>query len=212
MPDRKAADLADLAVELERTTEIDDQTEQMLEIAAIVEEALAPIGLHPIIVGGLAVAYWTSSAHLTSDIDVVMPDVAEADARLEQLGFAREGRFWILPGRDVFLEAPGSRLEPSAEGFETIETRSGRFVRIHSADELLLQRLMEFAGTGSSSSFQQCLWLLGSEGIDQERLDRRAQVEGLSTALAALRSTVESFERTGQLPASWELKDLARRL
>ena len=141
-----------------------------------------------------------------------MPYVAEAGVRLERLGFVRQGRFWVLPGRHVFLEAPGSELEPSPEGFEAIETRSGRSVRIQSADELLLQRLMEFAGTGSSSSFQQCLWLLGSEGIDQERLDRRARAEEMSAALAALRSTVESFERTGRLPAPWELKDLAKRL
>ena len=47
---------------IEQALEIEDETERLLEVAAIVEEALAEIGIHPVVVGGLAVAYWTGGA------------------------------------------------------------------------------------------------------------------------------------------------------
>jgi len=70
----------------------------MLEIAAVVAAALAPVGVRPVIVGGLAVAYWTAGTYVTSDIDVVMPHLAEVDEHLAALGFEPEGRFWGAAG------------------------------------------------------------------------------------------------------------------
>ena len=162
--------IAALRDELDGTAEIEDPTEQMLEIAAIVEEAVASLGLHPIVVGGLAVAYWAAGTYLTHDIDVVMPYVPDLESRMAALGFVREGRLWVLPGRAVFFEAPGNKLEPNPDGFEVVETRSGRHVRVQAAEDVLLVRLQEFLATGHSDAFQQCLWLLGVESFDHTRL------------------------------------------
>ena len=73
---RDGGDLEALRLELDRTAEIPDATEQMLEIAGVVDAALRSIAIRPIVVGGLAVAYWTTGLYLTSDIDVVMPPSA----------------------------------------------------------------------------------------------------------------------------------------
>src|SRR6266536_6072834 len=104
-------DLAALRIELQRTADIPDPTEQMLEITGVVDAALRPIDIRPVVVGGLAVAYWTTGLYLTADIDVVMPHSAKIEQQLAALGFEREGRFWTLPGRDPVFEAPGSTLE-----------------------------------------------------------------------------------------------------
>jgi hypothetical protein len=98
------AELGSLRAELTRTAEIGDPTEEMLEIAAIVAAAPAPAGIRPVVVGGLAVAYWTTGLYLTADIDVVMPHSAAIEERLSPLGFEREGRIWTLPGREPVLE------------------------------------------------------------------------------------------------------------
>jgi hypothetical protein len=86
------ADLEALRVELERTADISDPTEQMLEITGVVDAALRPIEIRPVVVGGLAVAYWTTGLYLTGDIDVVMPHSAAIEQRLAALGFERDGR------------------------------------------------------------------------------------------------------------------------
>ncbi len=57
---RDDADLTALRFELQRTAEIPDPTEQMLEITGVVDAALRPIDIRPVVVGGLAVAYWTT--------------------------------------------------------------------------------------------------------------------------------------------------------
>src|SRR5207248_4949679 len=81
---------------------IADPTERLLEVAALIGEALSDLDVQPVVVGGLALAYWSNSDEfITGDIDVVVPRLPELPERLEALGFAQQGREWILPGYDV---------------------------------------------------------------------------------------------------------------
>jgi hypothetical protein len=206
------ADLEALRAELQRTADIRDATEQMLEIAAVVDAALRPIDVRPIVVGGLAVAYWTTGLYLTGDIDVVMPHSAEIERRLAALGFERDGRFWTLPGREPVFEAPGSTLELNPDGHIEVELASGRTIRIQDAEEVLLLRLAEFAATGNADVFQQCLWLLGVAGLDRERLRGRAADESLARALDALDRIGKRVEQDATKLELWEITDLAKSL
>jgi hypothetical protein len=49
----EAKGLEALRLELERTAAIADLTEQMLEIVGVVDAALAPLGIRPVVVGDL---------------------------------------------------------------------------------------------------------------------------------------------------------------
>jgi hypothetical protein len=204
-------DLDELRRELERTAEIADPTEQMLEIAAVVDAALAPIGVRPIVVGGLAVAYWTEGTYNTGDIDVVMPHLAEVTERLAALGFDREGRFWLLPGRQFAFEAPASSLD-DPKGYSDVQLGSGRFVRIQSAEDVLLLRLDEFVATGNADVLQQSLWLLGAAALDEELVSRRAADQSLGRALDALRRVARRLESGAPQLELWEIHDLAKSL
>jgi hypothetical protein len=59
---RDGADLEALRLELQRTADISDAAEEMLEIAGVVDAALRQIAVRPVVVGGLAVAYWTTGS------------------------------------------------------------------------------------------------------------------------------------------------------
>jgi hypothetical protein len=143
-PHEEGRELEALRLELERTAGIGDLTEQMLEIVGVVDAALAPLGIRPVVVGGLAVAYWVSGLYVTADIDVVMPHAAGVDDRLAALGFEREGRYWTLPGRQPVFEAPGSTLIFNRAGYTEAQLASGRSILVQDAEELLLLRLDEF--------------------------------------------------------------------
>ncbi|WP_329642907.1 hypothetical protein [Gaiella sp.] len=201
-----------LRAELDRTADIADSTEEMLEIAGVVDAALRSTGIRPVVVGGLAVAYWTTGLYLTADIDVVMPHTAEIDERLFALGFEREGRFWTLPGRKPVFEAPGSRLEFDPAGFTDVELASGRTVRVQDVEEVLLLRVDEFVATGNADVFQQCLWLLGTPALDSEHLERRAGEQRLGSALAALTQTAQRIEHDAATLELWEITDIAKAL
>jgi hypothetical protein len=114
---KSRASLAELRGDLLRAAEIDDLAERTLEVVAVIEEAAAPLGIHPTIVGGMAVYFWTEDdAFVTYDIDVVMAVPDQLAAILAQPGFTRssDGRHWELEGTNVLLEAPSAELDADA--------------------------------------------------------------------------------------------------
>src|SRR5687768_17318111 len=134
-----------------------------------------------------------------------MPYAAGAGERMAALGFERDGRHWTLPGRTAALEAPGSTLEFSPDGYSEVQLASGRVVRIQDVEEVLLLRLDEFVATGHADVFQQCLLLLGAPALDRRVLERRAEEQSLSPVLAAVRRAAERIERESTTMELWEI-------
>lgn len=188
---------------------IADPTERLLEVAAVIGEALSDLDVQPVVVGGLALAYWSNSDEfITGDIDVVVPRVPELPERLLALGFARQGREWILPGYEVSFEAPADVLEPGDEG-EWAELASGRRVKVLSIEDMLLWRLREWVHWHHASGFHQAAHLLVSDEVDTERLDRRAHEEGLTRALRELRKLTAEVE-AGRVVEEWQIAELGK--
>jgi len=190
------------------TTE--DATERMLEVAAVVQEALEDLGIHPVVVGGLAVAYWTDGAYLTSDIDVVMPSSPRVDERMAALGFEKQGRFWTLPESDIVFEAPDSVLDPGDEEQE-VELRSGRHVALVRAEDLFVHRLEQLLASPSTDTLQQAINLLKAPGLDRARLQARVDDKSLREGLAEVEAFAEKIER-GETVETSELHDMERRI
>lgn len=196
---------------LEQALLIEDVTERLLEVAAIVGQELGDSGLRPVVVGGLAVAYWTDAAVVSYDIDVLAPTTETLLERLEALGFERQGRHWVAPEGRVVLEAPGSFPEPGARIVEA-ELPSGRSVLVLSLEDVLLDRLGQFRGGGHADVYAQTIYLLALPELDREWLVERAAAEGLGEALARVEAAEAEFVDRGRPPEPWELHELARRL
>jgi hypothetical protein len=126
---RPSESLSALRSELGRVARERDVVKRTFEVVALIEEIAAPLGIHPVVVGGMAVYFWTSQEEFaTYDIDVVMEVPRELDERLTGLGFTRiaDGRHWRLEDTEVLLEAPGARVEPDAV-IDEIALPSGRY-------------------------------------------------------------------------------------
>jgi hypothetical protein len=200
----------DALAELQAALALEDETERMLSVAAIVAKALRDLGFEPVVVGGLAVQLWTDGAYTTFDIDVLLPADDQVSDRLSRLGFLREGRHWILPGRDVLLEAPGNFLAPSERATE-VRLPNGSTVSVLSVEDVLIYRLHEFAGTGHRDAASQAVSLLAVPELDDVRLAQRAAEEGLTEALAAISGVAERID-AGETIETDELHDIARGL
>lgn len=205
--------LTKLRADLWRAAEIDDLTERTLEVVAVIEEAAAPLGIHPTLVGGMAVYFWTESdAFVTYDIDVVMAVPDQLAATLAQLGFTRskDGRHWELEGTKVLLEAPGAALDIGAHVTE-VKLHSGRTARVLSRVNILLDRLDEFQTTGHQLVAQQVLVLLADLTEEEAAdLDARAPQRRLTTILGAMRRLADELPARADPPASDELHEIAR--
>src|ERR1035437_3712509 len=135
--------LSDLRDALSAAAQIEDQTERLLEAAAIISEALAELGVEPVVVGGLAVAYWSRSRYTTGEIDFLMPKRAEVVERLHELGFQEAvPRHFVFEDRIAF-EAPGTQLDEGDQAAR-IKLASGREVQVLSIEDAVLWRVREF--------------------------------------------------------------------
>jgi hypothetical protein len=184
-----------------------------LEVVATVEAVAAPLGIHPVVVGGMAVYFWTERDEFTThDIDVVM-EVPDALARrLAELGFVRaaDGRHWTLEGTDILLEAPSSQLDSDVRVSE-IPLRSGRTARVLSRVDILMDRLDEFQATGHETPAQQALALL-ADLSDKEiaDLDHRSVGRDVANILEAVRQIAADIAAGNAPPDSGELHEIAR--
>jgi hypothetical protein len=191
----------------------DDLAERALEVVGIIEVASTPLGIHPVIVGGMAVYFWTADdTFLTHDIDVVMETPVPLRDLLEALGFVplRDRRHWRLEGTDVLIEAPSATLEASAVVTQ-VALASGRAARIISRHDILLDRLDEFQATGHRIAVQQALVLLGQiEEEDATELRRRAIGRRLGAVLQIVAKLGAALRAGEELPDTDVLHALAR--
>lgn len=179
----------------------------------VLTEALAPLGVAPVLVGGMAVLFWTSSAAFaTRDIDLVMDEPPEAEEVLRSLGFtlARDGRHWELTGRDVLVELPSRSLPEGAE-VERVDLGDGRSVRVLSRVDVAIVRLEELAVSSHTDVALQALALISQIKGPEERarlVSRAAQVDAASllARLLPVADDVASGQRS--LPGDDELYEL----
>ena len=163
----------------------------------------------PVLVGGAAVELYTRGGYVTGDLDFVGEVSASVIRKLERAGFRREGRHWIHDAGKVYLELPGSSLEPEAE---VAEIRiDGHRVLTVSPEDVLVDRLAawQFWKSSADAISAYLVWRSQAEAMDLERLDRLARKNEVGSALRRLRNLVR---RTGKgEPAAEELEEWANR-
>ncbi|MFI5005432.1 MAG: hypothetical protein ACHQE6_10510 [Solirubrobacterales bacterium] len=213
MSDINAHRASDLRAELALAAQSTDLAERTLEVVAVVEAVAAPLDIHPVVVGGMAVYFWTASAQfVTYDIDVVMAVPDELAVKLGELGFIRasDGRHWILEGTKVLLEAPSAQLDSDAVVAD-VKLQSGRTAKVLSRVDVLIDRLAEFQSTGHETAAQQALALLAGLSKDEtDDLDARAATHRVSIILDAVRKLADDLEVGDAPPDSGELHQIAQ--
>jgi len=209
----ESLDIETLRTEIAHAAQIEDLAERTLEIVAIIASVSAPMGIHPVVVGGMAVYFWTErDEFITHDVDVVMPVPNSLAVKLAELGFLRapDGRHWTLEGTDILLEAPSTYLDSDAEFLE-VKLRSGRKAKILSRVDILMDRLDEFQATGHETPAQQALALLADLSADEVvDIDLRATRRGVVAILNAVRRIAADMATGSPRPDSGELHAIAR--
>ncbi len=160
-------------------------------------------------VGGLAAWYWSAQDEYATDIDVVMPYDAAVDGRMAALRFDKQGRYWVLEGPGIVMEAPASEL---AHGMESVDiaSRSGSTVPVLRPEDVVIDRLHQFVQWQSVQRGVQALVLLGTADLDDELLHARAEEEHLLPVLRELRSAADDLDG-GSRVAPEQLEAIARR-
>lgn len=140
----------------------------------------------PVLVGGAAVELFTLGAYTTGDVDLVGSVTPSAARLLKESGFERHGRHWIHEPAQMFVEFPGSALDPDERTSE-IEV-AGHEVRIISAEDLLIDRLgsWEYWQSSVDGVNALLLWRTQKQNMDVERLEKRVVQTGWQLAWQSL--------------------------
>jgi hypothetical protein len=193
--------------QLETVLRLEDGTERKLAVAALIDDLVRSLGFRAIVIGGVAVEFWTRGAYSTADIDLYLPHGPAVDERLAELGLQREGRHWVDPEHDLFIEAPASFPAPAEEVIK-VRLSTGQTALVLSPEDVLVYRLHEFVGTGHREVASQSISLLTSPDIAEQRLRRRTDEERLGPALTELRR-LAALVAAGDTLESHELHEIA---
>jgi len=203
--------VTDPKADLARALALENETERKLAVVAVIDGEMQRIGFRAIVIGGVAVEFWTRGAYSTADIDLYLPHGPAVLQLLGPLDFHREGRHYVLPGTDVFVEAPGPSFPAESEEVDEVTLRSGFVVPVLSAADVLVDRLHQFVAGSHAEIAEQAVALLGTEELDREHLRRRVRQERLERALDELEQLAHRVE-SGERVESWELHEIARKL
>ena len=156
--------------ELAQALALENETERKLAVVSLIDERVRRIDWRAIVIGGLAVEFWTHGEYSTTDVDLYLPHGPAVDDLLAELGFQKQGRHWVLPEHDFFLEAPASFPGESEEVYE-VTLRSGYKVLLLSPEDVLIDRLHQFVAGGHRDVASQALSLLAADDLNRDRLE-----------------------------------------
>ncbi len=95
----------------------------------------------PVIIGGCALSYYSREIYFTSDIDLGYSDREALDKALKNIGFKKEGRYWVNETLKVLIEAPASSLAGEDSPLEVVELGEGLQCFIIGIEDLVIDRL-----------------------------------------------------------------------
>ena len=143
----------------------------------------------PVLIGGLALSYYTREVYFTADIDLAYADREALDAVLQELGFVKSGRYWVHAGLDIAVEVPASGLVGEEAPRETVELEGGLFCIVIGLEDLIIDRLNACKHWKSENDCEMTELLIARYGkeIDWAYLEKKAALPENDT-LTELRS------------------------
>jgi len=129
----------------------------------------------PVVIGGLALSYYSREVYFTADIDLACADRDALDAVLDELGFVRKGRYWIHETLDMAVEAPASTLAGEEAPRESVELDDGLHCVILGLEDLIIDRLNACKHWKSQGDCEMAALLVARYGeeLDWSYLERK---------------------------------------
>ena len=156
---------------------------RQVEVAAYIQDFLQVEGINVVLSGGSAVSFYSSDRYVSKDLDLINASFAKRSkikSAMENLGFHEQGRYFINPETEFFVEFPDGPLSVGAEPVKEIsefELETGT-LRIVSATDCVKDRLCAFYFWNDQQGLAQAVLVAESQNVDLEEIKRWSMVEG----------------------------------
>lgn len=114
---------------------------QLLTVAAVSHFLKEKKKDLPIIIGGLALSYYTREVYFTADIDLAYPDRDALDDVLKDWNFVKKGRYWVNDDLQIAIEVPVGVLVEENAPLEVVDMGPDLQCRIIGVEDLIIDRL-----------------------------------------------------------------------
>ena len=165
---------------LDRARTEPDPLKKAFLVAAVITQALKDYE-RPVVVGGVAMEFYTSGTYTTCDLDMITPLYEESVKRLEALGFSKlpGSRHWEYPELDLAVEFPTGPLAGSESRLAQVQVE-GHKVLVIGLEDLLLDRIDSVKATSDLSSFEWAVRLMAARysEVDWQYLHSEAASRG----------------------------------
>lgn len=130
----------------ERILEIIRDTESPLKrqllTVALISNLLQKKGKEvPIVIGDLALSYYTREVYFTADIDLAYSDREILDEVLKDIDFDKKGRYWVNDDLKMAIEVPVGVLVEEDAPLEVVELGPELQCKIIGIEDLIIDRL-----------------------------------------------------------------------
>lgn len=95
----------------------------------------------PVIIGGLALSYYTREVYFTADIDLAYSDEESLGEVLKELNFKKKGKYWVSEGFKAALEVSVDGLAYEEAPLEIVGLGPDLQCKIIGVEDLIIERL-----------------------------------------------------------------------
>lgn len=156
-----------------------DILQKQLTVASIICDAYNKYGVTPVVVGGLAVEFYSLANYLTRDIDMIVPGDEHTNEVMLELGFTKRGSStWFLQqDPTIIVDFPASPLAGSWDKVIPVEMEAGHVVYIIAVEDIIIDRILAIAFWNDPEEWAQFIMAAHYDDIDWEYCERRAKEE-----------------------------------
>jgi len=153
------------------------------ELAAYVQDSLQAEGISVVLSGGSAVSFYSSDKYVSKDLDLINMNFARRSrigAVMERLGFQEQGRHFMNPETQYFVEFPDGPLSVGEEPVKEIsefELSTGT-LRVLSPTDCVKDRLCAFYFWNDQQGLAQAVLVAESQDVDLKEIKRWSKTEG----------------------------------
>ncbi|SDE51508.1 hypothetical protein [Sporomusa acidovorans] len=175
---------------------IKDALQKQMMVAGIISEAFKQHKLTPVVVGGLAVEFYTLSSYLTQDIDMVIPGDAYASEIMPVLGFRKCNNAWVFEqDPTIIVDFPPSPLGGSWDKVLPVELESGEIVYMISVEDIIIDRVLAVKYWGDPEEWAQYMMAAHYDDIDWDYCLKRADDEVCLEVFNKLKVLAEKYRQ-----------------
>jgi hypothetical protein len=154
-----------------------------VELAAYIQDSLQADGIQVVLSGGSAVSFYSSNKYVSKDLDLINTSFSRRSkikAVMEGLGFHEQGRYFIHPETNFFVEFPNGPLSVGEEPVKEVSefVLATGTLRILSPTDCVKDRLCAFYFWNDLQGLEQAVLVTKSQQVGLKEIKRWSKVEG----------------------------------